>query len=174
MANSSTPDAGLPAPRLVVTTHTDDGTSTFLSDKVVDLFHPFGPAVAGFGRFDSHITVPVSNATSPPDFAHQLPRCPPSGVVFTTSDFPGNYTVPMHRTISLDYAAVISGEIVLKLDSGEEKTVKAGEFIVQRGTNHQWINRTDKVCRVVFVMVGAEKIELPDGRVLEETILKKP
>lgn len=79
----------------------------------------------------------------------------------------------MHRTQSLDYAAVISGEIVLRLDSGEERTVKAGEFIVQRGVNHEWINRGKEVCRVMFVMVGAEKIVLGDGRALEETVFKK-
>lgn len=79
----------------------------------------------------------------------------------------------MHRTQSLDYAAVISGEIVLRLDSGEEKMVKAGEFIVQRGVNHEWINRGKEVCRVMFVMVGAQKIVLDNGTALEETVFKK-
>jgi quercetin dioxygenase-like cupin family protein len=79
----------------------------------------------------------------------------------------------MHRTLSLDYAAVISGEIVLRLDSGEEKTVRAGEFIVQRGVNHEWINRGKEVCRIMFVMVGAEKVVLGNGTALEETVFKK-
>lgn len=79
----------------------------------------------------------------------------------------------MHRTLSLDYAAVISGEIVLRLDGGEEKTVRAGEFIVQRGVNHEWINRSQDVCRMVVVMVASEKIVLGDGTVLEETVFKK-
>jgi len=80
----------------------------------------------------------------------------------------------MHRTLSLDYAVVLSGEIVLRLEGGEEKTVKAGEFIVQRGVNHEWINRGSETCRMVFVMVGAEKIVTADGEVLEETVFKKP
>jgi quercetin dioxygenase-like cupin family protein len=79
----------------------------------------------------------------------------------------------MHRTLSLDYIAVISGEIVLRLDGGEEKTVRAGEFIVQRGVNHEWINRSKDVCRIVVVMVASEKIVLGDGTVLEETVFKK-
>jgi quercetin dioxygenase-like cupin family protein len=79
----------------------------------------------------------------------------------------------MHRTLSLDYAAVISGEIVLGLDGGEEKTVRAGEFIVQRGVNHEWINRSQDVCRIMVVMVASEKIVLGDGTVLEETVFKK-
>lgn len=87
------------------------------------------------------------------------------------SDIPGGtgHTAPMHRTQSIDYAVVISGEIVLGLDGGEEKVVRAGEFIIQAGTNHTWINRAAGPCRILFFMVGAEKIVLGDGTVLEET-----
>jgi len=79
----------------------------------------------------------------------------------------------MHRTLSLDYAAVISGEIVVRLDGGEEKTVRAGEFFVQRGTNHELINRSQDVCRIMVVMVASEKIVLEDGKELDETVFKK-
>ena len=79
----------------------------------------------------------------------------------------------MHRTLSCDYVAVMSGEIVLRLDGGEEKTVRAGEFIVQRGANHEWINRSDEVCRILVVGVASEKIVTEDGKVLEETVFKK-
>jgi len=80
----------------------------------------------------------------------------------------------MHRTVSCDYAVVLNGEIVLGLDGGEEKTVRAGEFIIQGGGNHQWINRRDETCRMMFVTVSAEKIKLADGTVLEEIQPKKP
>lgn len=77
----------------------------------------------------------------------------------------------MHRTLSLDYIAVMSGEIVLRLDSGEEKVVKAGEYIVQKGVNHEWINRSDSVCRLMAVMVASQKIVLENGTSLEETVI---
>ncbi|KAJ6480804.1 hypothetical protein C8R47DRAFT_1322424 [Mycena vitilis] len=75
----------------------------------------------------------------------------------------------MHRTLSVDYAVVLSGEIVLVLDGGEEKTVKAGEFMVQRGANHVWHNRTQAPCRIAVVMVGTEKIVV-GGKALEVTV----
>jgi quercetin dioxygenase-like cupin family protein len=80
----------------------------------------------------------------------------------------------MHRTLSLDYAVVLSGEIVLKLDGGREKTIKAGEVVVQRGTKHEWHNRTGEWCRCLVVMVGSEGVRLGDGTVLDETVLGKP
>jgi quercetin dioxygenase-like cupin family protein len=107
-----------------------------------------------------------------PDVANMIPRCPPTGVNFGISDFPPNGRSPMHRTISADYAVVLEGEIILSLDSGEKRTVRKGEFILQRGTNHEWINPSSEVtCRVLFVMVGAEKIVLGDGTALEQTII---
>lgn len=164
----------LPAPKLVRTTHTDDGTSIFAADDIMEPFRPFGPSGPGFTVFDARTTVPVKNTEATQDLANTLPRCPPAGVLFTTADYPGNgFTVPMHRTLTMDYAVVLSGEIVLALDGGEEKTVRAGEFMVQQGTNHKWINRASDPCRVLFVMVGAEKISLSDGTILEETAFKR-
>jgi quercetin dioxygenase-like cupin family protein len=78
----------------------------------------------------------------------------------------------MHRTKSLDYAVVLSGEIVLGLDGGEEKTVRQGQIIVQQGANHSWENRGEVTCQVIFVMIGAETITLEDGTSLEDTVLK--
>lgn len=63
----------------------------------------------------------------------------------------------MHRTASIDYATVLAGEIVLLLGGGEEMVVSAGEVIVQGGTKHGWANRGGGVCRMLFVMVGAEE-----------------
>jgi len=160
-------------PRVVVTTHAADGTSVFEADNEIPLFQPFGPAASSFAVFDRRETVPVSNQEAVGEYAATLPRCPPGGVTFCITNIPGNFAVPMHRTLSRDYAVVLTGEIVLRLDSGEEKTVRPGEFIIQGGANHQWINRTDETCRIMFVTVGAEKVKLADGTELEETVLKR-
>jgi quercetin dioxygenase-like cupin family protein len=78
----------------------------------------------------------------------------------------------MHRTTSADYCVVLEGEIVVGLDSGEKKLVRKGDFILQRGTNHEFVNPSnDATCRLLFVMVGAENVVLQDGQVLEQTVL---
>jgi hypothetical protein len=63
----------------------------------------------------------------------------------------------MHRTPTVDYGIVLEGEIHLLLDDSEH-LLKAGDTIVQRATNHAWANRSDKMCRIAFVLVDAENI----------------
>jgi uncharacterized cupin superfamily protein len=71
---------------------------------------------------------------------------------------PGRHPL-MHRTESVDYGIVLSGEIVLLLDE-QEVHLKAGDVVVQRGTVHAWTNRTAQTCRMAFV--------LTDGRFDED------
>lgn len=62
----------------------------------------------------------------------------------------------MHRTETIDYAYVLEGEMCLLLDDGVEVVLTEGDVVVQRGTNHAWVNRSGKRCRMLFVMMGAE------------------
>lgn len=63
---------------------------------------------------------------------------------------PGRHPL-MHRTESIDYGIVLSGEIVLLLDDSEVH-LKQGDVVVQRGTIHAWTNRTDTICRMAFIL----------------------
>ncbi len=67
---------------------------------------------------------------------------------------PGRHPL-MHRTESIDYGIVLSGEIVLLLDDSEV-TLRAGDMVVQRGTIHAWTNRTNQIARMAFILVSAE------------------
>lgn len=58
----------------------------------------------------------------------------------------------MHRTQTVDYGIVLEGELTLILDRAETK-LKAGDIVIQRGTNHAWANRTSKNCRVAFILI---------------------
>jgi hypothetical protein len=64
-----------------------------------------------------------------------------------------------HKTKSVDYAIVLEGEVVAMMDVGETP-MGPGDVLIQRGTNHAWSNRTDKACRIAFVLIDAE--ELPE------------
>jgi mannose-6-phosphate isomerase-like protein (cupin superfamily) len=60
----------------------------------------------------------------------------------------------MHRTKSVDYAIILQGEIDMLLDEGEVH-VSAGEILIQRGTNHAWVNRSNALCRIAFILIDA-------------------
>jgi len=75
----------------------------------------------------------------------------------------------MHRTLSVDYGVILDGEIDLVLDDGARTTMKKGDVVVQRGTNHLWENTSSGVCRVFFVLVPAKPVQVEGGGVLEPT-----
>ncbi|MDB5719683.1 MAG: cupin [Alphaproteobacteria bacterium] len=61
----------------------------------------------------------------------------------------------MHRTQTVDYGIVLDGELVLIMDEGET-VVRAGDIVIQRGTNHGWANRTDRNCRIAFILIDGQ------------------
>ncbi len=63
----------------------------------------------------------------------------------------------MHRTHTLDYCVVLSGEIYAVLDEGEVLLL-AGDCLVQRGTHHAWSNRSEEPCVIAFVLVAAKPL----------------
>jgi quercetin dioxygenase-like cupin family protein len=60
----------------------------------------------------------------------------------------------MHRTETIDYAVVLEGEITMLLDD-EDVHLKAGDVVIQCGTNHAWSNRSDKACKMLYVLIDA-------------------
>jgi mannose-6-phosphate isomerase-like protein (cupin superfamily) len=64
----------------------------------------------------------------------------------------------MHRTETIDYGIVLEGEITLIVDEGES-IVRAGDIVIQRGTNHAWANRSGKSCRVAFVLIDGQFVD---------------
>lgn len=90
-----------------------------------------------------------------------------NGSVVRFVDIPPGASSPMHRTQTLDYGIVIFGEVELELDSGEKRTMKAGDTCIQRGTNHLWRNNTDKWGRMAFVLLHSKEIVI-DGKPLKD------
>jgi mannose-6-phosphate isomerase-like protein (cupin superfamily) len=62
----------------------------------------------------------------------------------------------MHATRTIDYAIIMSGEIDMLLDDSEVH-FKAGDVLVQQGTNHAWVNRGTEPCRIAFVLIDSEE-----------------
>jgi quercetin dioxygenase-like cupin family protein len=82
---------------------------------------------------------------------------PANGTRFAVIDFPPGNPGRMHRTETIDYVVVISGEIDMDMDDSTVH-LKAGDVMVQRGTNHAWVNRGNAPARLAFVLVDASPL----------------
>ena len=77
------------------------------------------------------------------------------GASFYLSDIPAGSSIqdiPMHRNDTVDYIAVLFGEVVLVLPD-QELVLTAGDCLVQGGNDHTWVNRTDATCRLLVVVI---------------------
>ena len=107
---------------------------------------------------------PISNDADADESRRMVATWHPNGTVFRVIEFaPGNGP-RNHRTDSLDYAVVLSGEIDMDLD-GSEVHLQIGDVIVQRGTIHNWINRGTEPCVIAFVLIDAKPVTV-DGKML--------
>lgn len=82
---------------------------------------------------------------------------PVNGTRFAINDIPPGRPGRMHRTETVDYAIVLAGEVDMEMDDSTV-TLKAGDVVIQRGTNHSWVNRSDKPARIAFILVDAKPL----------------
>jgi quercetin dioxygenase-like cupin family protein len=87
-----------------------------------------------------------------------------NGTVFRILELAPGVTPRNHRTDSIDYAVVMSGEVDMELDDATVH-LKAGDVLVQRGTIHDWVNRGTEPCVIAFVLIAAKPVTV-GGKVL--------
>jgi quercetin dioxygenase-like cupin family protein len=159
-------DSGLPPVRRVVTGHNRNARAVFQSDEQFPT-KTVPSADASFSLIWTTEKVPADNNDETDGRNRDAGLTINQGSVIRVVDILPGGVSPMHRTNSIDYGIVLSGEIVLELDDGVEKTVGAGGIIIQRGTNHRWRNATDKPTRIVFILIEAPAY-IHDGQPLAE------
>jgi mannose-6-phosphate isomerase-like protein (cupin superfamily) len=165
-------------PRRVVTGHTPDGVSVVVSDGLVPVSRQIPEDGVAFHEIWSTTGAPAPidavEDSDPTQGALAVPP-PARGTKIRINEFaPGflndaGLQSPVHRTESIDYGIVLEGEITLVLDDSEV-TLRAGDVVVQRGTDHAWANRGELVAKVAFILVDGEfsprlRGSLPEGAV---------
>ena len=88
----------------------------------------------------------------------------PNGTIFRILEFAPGLAARNHRTDSIDYIVVLSGEIEMELDDTAVQ-LKAGDVMVQRGTIHNWVNRGTPPCVLAVILIAAKPVEA-GGKVL--------
>jgi quercetin dioxygenase-like cupin family protein len=141
--------------RRIVTTHDANGKPTILTDGDASN-HKFPSEKISSTMMWSTDATPTGIAGNEDEGARILGSAPPlNGSRFTMMEFlPGN-AGHLHRTDTVDYVICVSGEIDMFLDDSQFITLRAGDVLIQRGTNHSWVNRSDTPCRLAVVLLDA-------------------
>lgn len=101
---------------------------------------------------------PADNSEDRDGGAREVATTDPNGTVFRVIEYGPGVAPRNHRTESIDYAVVLSGEIDMQLE-GSEVHLRQGDVLVQRGTVHNWVNRGTSPCVIAFVLVAAKPVE---------------
>ena len=174
-----------PLPRVLVTGDDADGRSRFVFDGLPHAVREV-PERPGYRVSNVWITAGAPAAIADPDRTEQVKALlpPPCGTILRVIDYPpepadpverermfaamfrklfpdGDHRRPgphpgMHTTDTIDYAICLAGEIYAVMDDGEV-LLRAGDILIQRGTNHAWSNRSGKFARIAFVLIDGKR-----------------
>ena len=151
--------------RRVVTGHDGGGRAVVRIDEISKNVVSNRPGASSCVIWTTD-TSPADNSGEFDGAARKTGTTLAGGTVFRVVEFSPGAAPRVHRTDSIDYAVVLSGEIDMELEKGDEVHLKAGDVLVQRGTVHCWINRGKAPCTIAFVLVDAKPVTA-GGKVLD-------
>ena len=150
--------------RRVVTGHDENGRAIVSIDEISKNVAQTRPG--------AHATViwtsegfPVDNDGSADTSGRKVGSTIDNGTVFRVVSFGPGVAPRNHRTDSIDYGTVISGEINMELE-GTSVHLKAGDVLVQRGTIHNWVNKGTTPCVIAFAQIASKPVTA-GGKVLK-------
>ena len=142
--------------RRVVTGHDDQGRAKVLIDEQVTNVTQSRPG-ANASVIWSSVGFPVDNDGDHDPSHEKIATTLDNGAVFRVVSFGPGVSPRNHRTDSIDFAVVMSGEIDMELDVGSVR-LKAGDVLVQRGTIHNWVNKGKEPCVIAFTLVSSKPV----------------
>lgn len=149
--------------RRVVTGHDVDGRAVVKVDEVSTNVVTRRPGTTACVVWTTE-GFPADNNGDADEALREVATTFANGTVFRIIEFAPGCTPRRHRTDSIDYAVVMSGEIDMELDASTVH-LKAGDALVQRGTVHNWVNNGAEPCVIAFVLIDANPVTV-GGKVL--------
>ncbi|KAL2837812.1 hypothetical protein BJX68DRAFT_272896 [Aspergillus pseudodeflectus] len=142
----------LPRGKIVVTVVNAEGKAVFEPDLKVETKQLESGAVLRRIFSISQVPVPGINYDAAHDTAGIANE---TGCEWLECEMPPGVKSPMHATPSIDFGTILTGEITLILDSGEERTLRKGDFYIQKGTSHAWENRGSEPARFATFLAAS-------------------
>jgi len=140
--------------RRVVTGHNSAGRAIVAIDEIASNIVATRPGYSSAVIWSNEST-PVDNEEARDGGRRDVRLCAENGAIFRVVQYDPGVAPRNHRTETVDYASVLSGEIDMILDDGVEVRLRAGDVLVQRGTIHNWVNRGSVPCVIAFVLIAA-------------------
>jgi quercetin dioxygenase-like cupin family protein len=144
--------------RRIVTGHDANGKAVVAIDEQVKNVASTRPGAAASVIWSTD-SFPADNMEPGDGGLRKVATSCDTGTVFRVLSFAPGVAPRNHRTDSIDYAVVMSGEIDMVLDDTTVR-LRQGDVMVQRGTIHNWINNGKEPCVIAFVLVGAKPVAI--------------
>ena len=149
--------------RRIVTGHDASGKAVVITDERLQAVSRLGrPHIAGCEIWSTD-KMPVDNSWDEAEAAQRAGFVKRynyvgtgQGTVIRITEFAPGAPKFMHRTETVDYALLLSGECDLELDSGEIVHMKPGDIVVQRGTMHAGVINGTAPAVFAFVLIDAD------------------
>src|SRR5262245_5618727 len=143
--------------RRVITGHDADGRAIVKIDEVATHLFTGRPGATVCNVWTTQ-GFPADNDGHDDAGRRQVGTTVKSGTIFRVIEFAPGVAARNHRTDSIDYIVVMSGEIDMELDESEVH-LRAGDVMVQRGTIHNWVNRGTEPCVLAVILIAAKSVE---------------
>jgi len=143
--------------RRVITGHDGNGRAVVKIDEVATHVFSGRPGATACNVWTTE-GFPVDNDGDADLGQRKAGTTLPNGTIFRVIEFAPGLAARNHRTDSIDYIVVISGEIDMELDDSVVH-LKAGDVMVQRGTIHNWVNQGSAPCVLAVVLIDAKSVE---------------
>src|SRR5262249_50059556 len=150
--------------RRVVTGHDNSGRAVVSVDEVTKNVVSARPGASASVIWTTE-GFPVDNSGNDDTSRRKVGPTLAGGPIFRVVEFSPGVQGRNHRTDSIDYAVIISGEIDMDVD-GANVHLKAGDVLVQRGTIHNWINKGTQPCVIAFILIDAKPVTV-GGKTLQ-------
>jgi quercetin dioxygenase-like cupin family protein len=143
--------------RRVITGHDANGRAIVKIDEVAKHLTSGRPGATACNIWTTE-GFPANNDGAADEGFRKVATTLPNGTIFRVIEFAPGVAARNHRTDSIDYIVIISGEIDMELDDSNVH-LKAGDVMVQRGTIHNWVNRGTAPCVLAVVLIDAKSVE---------------
>jgi quercetin dioxygenase-like cupin family protein len=144
--------------RRVITGHDANGRAIVKIDEVGKHLTSGRPGATACNIWTTE-GFPANNDGAGDEGLRKVATTLPNGTIFRVIEFAPGVAARNHRTDSIDYIVIISGEIDMELDDSNVH-LKAGDVMVQRGTIHNWVNRGTAPCVLAVVLIDAKSVEV--------------